>query len=151
MKQQFNLLHTSRVLTLKAIRNLTIEQINFIPKNFKNNIGWNLAHLVVTQQLLCYKLSNLPCLINDDFINRFQKGTVPNQSISPKEFDYIKEQLIVLPKQTEVDFEKGVFKEFIPYETSVKYTLNNFEAALSFNNYHEGIHLGIVLQLMKFV
>jgi len=34
----------------------SLEQLNKIPEGFNNNLIWNIAHCVVTQQLLCYKV-----------------------------------------------------------------------------------------------
>lgn len=151
MQKHFDILIKTRQLLLKITENLTMEQLNKIPQGFKNNIAWNIAHLVVTQQLLCYKLSGLNCLISDEMIADFQKGTAPNQSISKEEFDAITAQFLQLPLQLEEDYNKGIFKNYLEYKTSVNITLNSVEDGIMFNTYHEGIHLGIILQLMKFI
>ena len=151
MQKQFDTLKKSRILTLKAISNLTIEQLNTIPKGFKNNIAWNVTHLVVTQQLLCYKLSGLECLVSEEMIANFQKGTAPTYTISEIEFEAIKEQFLELPNRLKEDYSKGVFKNYIEYKTSVDVTLRSVEDGIIFNLYHEGIHLGIILQLLKFI
>ena len=52
MKTQFDILLKSRELVLKTIDGLSMEQIHEIPDGFKNNIAWNVAHLVVTQQTI---------------------------------------------------------------------------------------------------
>ena len=36
---------------------------------------WNIAHCIVTQQLLTYKLSGLEGVISDEMIAKFRKGT----------------------------------------------------------------------------
>ena len=59
MQKKFDDLLETRKFLLKIISSLSNEQLNKIPVPFKNNIAWNIAHLVVTQQLLCYKLSGL--------------------------------------------------------------------------------------------
>ena len=64
MKIQFDVLRISRDLVIKELEDLTLDQIHAIPTGFKNSISWNVAHLVVTQQLLHYKLSNLDCLLS---------------------------------------------------------------------------------------
>ena len=151
MQKQFDTLKKSRLLMLKIIENLTIEQLNKIPEGFKNNIVWNITHLVVTQQLLCYKLSGLDCLISGKMIANFQKGTAPTATISEIEFETIKKLFIELPNKLEEDYSKGIFKNYFEYKTSVDITLNSFEDGILFNLYHEGIHLGIILQLLKFV
>ena len=151
MQKQFEMLKKSRQLTLKTIENCTIEQLNKIPTGFKNSIAWNIAHLVVTQQLLCYKLSGLNCLISEDMIKKFQKGTSPTDIISEAEFEAIKNQFIELANRLEEDYQKGIFKKYIEYKTSVDITLKTIDDGIMFNTYHEGIHLGVILQLLKFI
>lgn len=151
MNTQFEILKKSRRLILKKIENLSIEQLHLIPEGFTNNIAWNLAHLVVTQQLLHYKLSGLNCLIPDDLIDNYKKGTFPTDTFSEEDFEQIKELFIGLPNTLEEDFEAGIFKEYITYKTSVDFSLDSIETAISFNNLHEGIHLGIIMSLIKLV
>jgi len=151
MQKHFDILINTRQLLLKITENLTIEQLNEIPKGFKNNIAWNIAHLAVTQQLLCYKLSGLNCLVSEEMIANFQKGTTPNKPISAAEFEKIKAQFLHLAVKFEEDYNKGIFKNYTEYKTSINIVLNSVEDGIAFNTYHEGIHLGIILQLMKFV
>lgn len=144
-------LKKSRILTLKVIEGLTIEQLNKIPTGHNNNIIWNIAHLVVTQQLLCYKLSGLECKVSKEIIAEFQKGSAPSYTVSEEEIKAIKKQFLELPEILEIDLEKDIFKNYIDYTTSVDVTLKNIEDAVIFNLFHEGIHLGIILQLKKLV
>jgi hypothetical protein len=151
MQNQINTLLQTRKFLLKITESLTNEQLNKIPEGFKNNIAWNIAHLVVTQQLLCYKLSGLKCLVSEEMITNYQKGSVPNHQVSKEEFDTIKKLFLELPVQLEKDYSMGVFKNYNTYTTSIGVTLNSIDEAIPFNLYHEGIHLGVVLQLLKFI
>jgi len=151
MKTQFDILKKSRQLTLKAINDLTLDQIHTIPEGFKNNIAWNVAHLVVTQQLLQYKLSGLDCLVPDELIEEHRKGTVPTKTFTEEEFEEVTDLLAGLPDTLEEDFNEGIFENYNGYETSTGFVLDTFETAVNFNNYHEGIHLGIILSLKKLV
>lgn len=151
MQKHFETLKQSRKLIIGATENLSIDQLNKIPQGFKNNVAWNIAHLVVTQQLLCYNLAGLDCLISNEMILNFQKGTAPAYTVSKKEFDTIKELFLKLPEKFEEDFNKGIFKNYKEYKTSLNITLNSIGDGIVFNTYHEGIHLGIILQLLKFI
>lgn len=151
MKTQFNILKKSRAVTLKTISGFTLEQIHIIPDGFKNNIVWNVAHLVVTQQLLHYKLSGLNCLCPSDLIKAHTKGTFPTKTFTQKEFDEVLRLFIDLPKTLEKDYSAGVFKEYNEYQTSVGFVLDSIDTAISFNNYHEALHLGIIMALKKLV
>jgi len=151
MKTQISVLKKSREITLKAIQGLTLEQLHKIPSGFKNNIAWNVAHLVVTQQLLHYNLSGLSCLVPEDLITRYRKGTFPDKEFTEEEFEEIKELLIGLPDTLEEDYNAGVFKEYNEYMSSTGYVMDSIESAISFNNFHEGMHLGIIMSLKKMI
>ncbi|AOW21387.1 DinB family protein [Urechidicola croceus] len=151
MKEQFDIINKGRILMLKLIEGYSIEQLNKIPKGFSNNIVWNIAHLVVTQQLLCYKFSGLKPLISEDMIETFRKGTSPQKDISAEYFEEIKRLFLELPIQFEEDYSKGIFINYTEYTTSVNVTLTDINKAFYFNNFHEGIHLGSILALRKFI
>lgn len=151
MKIQFDVLRKSRNLVLKELDGLTLDQIHTIPAGFKNSIAWNVAHLVVTQQLLHYKLSGLNCLCPDDLIEAHTKGTTPTKIFSEEEFEEVKELLVGLPDTLEEDFEAGIFVNFHEYPTSTGFVLNSFETAMVFNNFHEGVHYGIIRSIKKFL
>ena len=104
MEHIFDSLSKGRVLMLKLIDGLSMEQLNKTPEGSNNNIVWNIAHLVVTQQLLCYKLSGLPCLVSDEMIELYRKGTAPTKVVTKEEFDEIKSLFISLPLKFEEDY-----------------------------------------------
>ena len=83
----------SRELLQKFIENHTLEQLNTIPEGFKNNIIWNIGHVVVTQQLLAYKLSGLSMMITDEMVSKYQKGSAPQGNVTQEEVDAIKSLL----------------------------------------------------------
>ncbi len=151
MTTQFNILKKSRELILKAIDGLTLEQLHKIPDGFKNNIAWNVAHLVVTQQLLHYKLSGLNCLCPEELIETHRKGTTPTTTFTQEEFDEVLELFSGLPETLQEDYEAGIFENYNEYPTSTGFVLDSIENAIPFNNYHEGIHYGTILALKKLV
>jgi hypothetical protein len=71
--------------------------------------------------------------------------------VSENEFELIKKQFLKFPLKLDEDYSRGVFKNFTEYTTSVNVTLTSIEDAIDFNLYHEGVHLGVILQLLKFV
>ena len=151
MKTQFNILRKSRELVCKELEGLSLEQMHLIPNGFKNNIAWNAAHLVVTQQLLHYKLSGLDCLCSDELIENYKKGTSTNKQFTTEEFEEVKDLLLGLPNTLEEDYEAGIFENFTEYPTSTGYVITSIEDAIAFNNFHEGIHYGIIRSIKKFL
>lgn len=151
MKIQFDILRKSRDLILKEIDGLSLEELHKIPDGFKNNIAWNVAHIVVTQQLLHYGLSGLNLLCPDDLVEAHRKGTVPTKSFTEEEFEEVKELLMGLPDTLEEDFEAGIFENYKEYPTSTGFVLSSINNAIPFNNFHEGIHYGIIRSIKKFL
>ena len=53
--------------------------------------------------------------------------------------------------QAEIDFGKGIFKEYQEYPTSTGFVINNAKEAMAFNNFHEGLHIRIMMSMRKLV
>lgn len=151
MKNQFNILKSNRELILKIADHYSLEQLNTVPDGFKNNLVWNMAHLVVTQQLLVYRMSNLPTLVSDEMIEKYKKGTKTESVVEQAEYDAIKELMLSTVTQTQLDFEKGLFQSYNEYTTSTGFVIQSAADAMEFNSYHEGIHLGYILAMKKLV
>ena len=151
MKVKFDILTKTRAIVLYYIKELSLDQLHIIPDGFNNNIAWNIAHLVVTQQLLHYKLSGNDCLVSDELIAAYQKGTSPTVKFSQQAFDEVLELFQGLPSTLEEDFEAGIFKEYSAYKTSTGFVIDSMEKAIIFNNFHESLHLGVIMSLKKLV
>lgn len=125
------------------------KQIHKIPIGFKNNLIWNFGHMIVTQHILTFGLSNLSLLIDDEIISKYRKGSSPvieESRNTIKDLQKVSEKLI---DETKDAYNQNRFTNFNKYETSFKVTLNNIEDALAFNNIHEGLHLGYMMALSK--
>jgi hypothetical protein len=131
------------------LKNTPREELLKIPEGFNNNIWWNIAHIVATQQSLMYRLSGVQTKMDNDLINKFKKGTVPDGTATDEEIDRVKKLIFTTVEDAIVDYENGVFAQFKEYTTSASVTLKNIDDAISFNLYHEGLHLGSILALMR--
>ncbi|MBP9849377.1 MAG: DinB family protein [Flavobacterium sp.] len=151
MEATFRIWQTSRGLYQNFLDNYSLEQLNTIPAGMSNNLIWNIAHAIVSQQKLVYALSGLPMHISDSLFEKYQNGSRPDGKTTQAEVDEIKKLLSEMVEKTKSDFETGVFKEFHPYQTKTGFHLGTWKEAMEFNNYHEGIHLGIMLQIKKFL
>ncbi len=147
----FQIAAFTRKMALNLLNELTPDQLYFIPKGFKNNIIWNIGHILITEQMLTYGLSGLELPVDKKFVELYGKGSIPTAEISSEAIDAIKSDLISASKQTEVDYKNGVFKAFNQYPTSTGIVLTNIDDAIQFNTLHEGIHLGIILAIKKLV
>ena len=151
MEQTFELNRTLRKLIAPFLEELSLDQLNTIPEGFTNNLFWNIAHVVVTQQLLVYKLSGLPMLISDELVDKYKKGSKPEQAASQEDVDQIKSLLFDTIDQTQADYGSGVFTQFTEYPTSSGFVLKSVQDAMAYNNFHEGLHLGIIMSMKKIV
>ena len=151
MDATYRIWETSRNIYLKFFDNYTLEQLNTIPAGMSNNLIWNLGHVVVSQQKLVYALSGLPMLIPDSLFEKYQNGSRPDGKTTQTEVDEIKKLLSEMVEKTKADFEAGIFKEFHPYQTKTGFHLRTLKEAMEFNNYHEGIHLGIMMSIKKYI
>ena len=151
MNSVFDVQKTIREILLKILDSHSLEQLNKIPEGFSNNLIWNIAHCISAQQSLVYKLSGLPSKASEEFITKYRKGTKPEGYVSQAEVDEIRTLLSETLHQTEKDYSDKIFLNYTEYTTSMGFTLRNIEDALSFNNYHEGTHTGIILSIRKFV
>jgi hypothetical protein len=151
MEATFRIWQTSRGLYQNFLDNYSLDQLNTIPPGMSNNLIWNIGHVIVSQQKLVYALSGLPMHISDSLFEKYQNGSRPDGKTTQVEVDEIKKLLSEMIEKTKSDFEAGVFKEFHPYQTKTGFHLGTWKEAMEFNNYHEGIHLGIMLQIKKFL
>ena len=147
MNWSFDITLKTRAILYKFLQQFSLEQLNTVPKGYRNSIYWNIMHVVVTQQLLVYGLSGLPMLLDSQLVEAFRKGTKTEEAASQKDVDHLKSLLTSTIEQTQKDYATGIFTNYTTYTVSTKSTLTNVEEALEFNNFHEGIHLGYILAM----
>jgi len=122
-----------------------------IPEGFRNNIAWNFGHIVVTQQLLQYNNCGLPMYIDGDVVNVLRKGTSPADWNERPDMARIIAWMVEMPEKLAADYEAGRFSDYQAYKTSAGMVLRNIDEAIDFNNFHDGIHIGVILALSKLV
>ncbi|HPW97074.1 MAG TPA: DinB family protein [Flavobacterium sp.] len=151
MKTTFEILLTSRKVLFNFLEHNSVDKLNTIPEGYSNNLIWNIGHIIVVQQLLIYKLSGLPLMISDRMVAKYRKGTKPEEMVSQEEINEMKSLLFSTVEQTKLDFSNKIFKTYSEFTSMTGYTMTNAKEALEFNNYHEGLHLGIMMQIKKFI
>ncbi|MCB0738284.1 MAG: DinB family protein [Bacteroidetes bacterium] len=149
LKYSFYVNQTTRQRIIDLLEPYTVEQLNQIPTGFNNNLIWNAGHVVVTQQLLVYRMSNLETKVDDQLIEQFRKGSAPNQVFDATAIDELKFLLAETPKMLKTDYEYGMFTQYNAYTTSYGIELTRTEEAIIFNNTHEAMHLGTMLAMRK--
>ncbi len=151
METSFEINKTSRNVLLTFLEKYTLEQLNTIPEGFSNNLIWNIGHIIVVQQMLVYKLSDLPMMISDEMVEKYKKGTKPEHNVNQEEVDEIKVLLFSTLEKTRNDFEKNKFQKYDEFTSMSGFTIRTATEAIVFNNYHEALHTGIMMQIRKFI
>jgi len=147
----FKIWRTNRNLYLDFFDKYTVEQLNKIPVGFSNNLIWNIGHIIVAQQGLIYKSSDLQGYLSQELFELYKPGTKPTGKSSENEIKELKELLISLIEKTETDFYKGHFRIYNERTTSTGFHLGSLKEALEYNNYHEGLHFGLMMNIRKFI
>ena len=151
MNSVFEVQKTIREILLKILDHHSLEQLNKIPSGFNNNLIWNIAHCIASQQVLVYKLSGLPMMITDEMVDKYKNGSRPERDVTEAELGEIKILLFDTINKTITDYNNGIFKTYNEYTTSIGFNLKNTEEAIVYNNFHEGLHLGIMMTIRKFI
>lgn len=149
MELQLRITSITRANILAYIKDLKIEQVNFIPNNFNNSIGWQVAHIVVTQQLLHYKLSGNKILIDGEMVDNFRKGSSGKFLLTKEQWEDVKRLLQDLPAQLIEDYKNKKFQNYTTYETSYNAKLTCIEDAIAFSNIHDALHFGSIMAMKK--
>lgn len=133
------------------LKQYSLEKLNKIPEGFNNNILWNIAHTMVTHQLLLYKNTGNELRIPTEWVKLFAKGSKPERDMTAEEVKAIDAALFSTFEQYEKDITSGLFTNYQPYTTSTNMVLDSVETTQSFLLFHDGLHLGSVLALSKLV
>lgn len=151
MHQTFDITRTSRKVLSQFLDNHTPEQLNKIPPGFNNNLIWNIGHIIVVQQMLVYNLSGLPMMVSDEMVQKYKKGTRPESDVTQQQLDEIRSLLFETVNKSKEDYNNKIFRNFTEFTTMTGFTIRNVEDALSFNYYHEAMHIGMMMGIRKFI
>lgn len=149
MNYHFSAHRQVRKNLLEILQNNTSEDLLLIPDGYNNNLYWNIAHCVATQQLLHYYLSGNPFRIDKYWIETYKKGTLPNLNVAHSEMEDLGFLLTETSKILMKDYDTDFFSDYTPYTTSFGLDLKNIQDAIVFNNMHESLHYGYIMALKR--
>ena len=151
METEFKITRRLRELFSQYFENYSLEQLNTIPDGFNNNLVWNIGHVIVSQQSLVYKGSGVPAPVDEALFALYARGTKPERDNTQAEANELKRLLFSLTEKTEEDYNNGIFKTYYARTSEMGFALDSVEDAIAFNNHHESMHLGIMMQMRKFI
>ncbi|MGF1923511.1 MAG: DinB family protein, partial [Bacteroidia bacterium] len=118
MNKTIEVIKACRSKWLTMLNALTNDQLNQIPTGFSNNLAWQFGHVIVSQQILCYRLAGQKFIINEELIDRYKNGSKPENYISEEEIDLLKGYMLGTIDQLEIDLQNGLFDDYMPYTVS---------------------------------
>jgi hypothetical protein len=147
----FHIIRTTRTNFSNLVDGLSDEELNLVPGRFNNNIGWNFGHIIVIQQTLCYIRMGFESKIEPALIERFRKGSKPEQWITKEEIALFKTQLTAQVDELEKDVASGFFdgREYEKLSTSYGVEINSLEDSIHYLATHDALHYGYALALRK--
>lgn len=153
MDKILSTIKASRRKLLGLVADLSTEELNFIPIGFNNNLAWQIGHIVVSQQILCYKLAGKPFAIEENLLDGYRNGSKPETFINAEEIQKMKDYVLSTIDQLEIDLKNNIFTNFTPYKISTydDFELKNINDAVTFIVSHDGLHYGNSLALRKLV
>ena len=78
-------------------------------------------------------------------------GTKPDGWYDEPFVNEVKALLFSTFEQLREDINTDIFQEFNPFLTALKFEINDREKAVAFNQYHEALHMGHILNIRKFL
>jgi len=147
MNIQIETIRKNRALLLEQLAGLDTAQFNETPEGFSNNIAWNLGHMVVVQEGVCYKKAGLPTTISDDFWRKFAPGSKPGGAIGADEIAYIKDLFFITLDELEVDYNKQIFDNYTAWTTRLGDELTCIDDGLKFLEFHEALHAQAIIAI----
>ncbi|MGL1937016.1 MAG: DinB family protein [Fibrobacterales bacterium] len=151
MMNVIEILKSTRDALITSCEALTDEQLLLIPEGWSNNILWHLGHCLVTQQILIYKRAQSTMYVSDDLINQFVKGSSPQEWKGDVDIRHIFKELQRIPSLLNEDYSELQKNEYQSFVTGTGTPINSLDDAISFNLYHEGMHMGLIFRLKKAV
>ncbi|KAA5533385.1 DinB family protein [Taibaiella lutea] len=125
------------------ISKLSIEQLNKIPTGCNNNIAWQLGHLVVSSEILCYHRTGIQPDKEIDLADKYRNGSRPESFIEQSEIDDLLKRFLNSYEAILEDYNKGIFKNITPYTThTFGVEMTTIEEVFSVCSHHDVIHAG---------
>jgi hypothetical protein len=99
------------------IDGLSSEELNKTPEGFNNNIAWNYGHAIVSGYLLCYVSSGVEPEVEIPFVNKYRKGSKPEEFAGKEEIETLKKASDYFFSKIEKDWAADKFNNCKPYTT----------------------------------
>lgn len=151
MSQRIEILKKPRLTIIDKIATLSLDQLNTIPAGFNNNMMWNLGHMVASQYGITYKRAGLDLPIEEIFFDTYKPGSRPERLFTADDLEQIKDLLISSLDHLETELQTSKFTNYPTWTTRYGADLHSIDDAVAFLPFHDGLHIGTVVAMMKLV
>ena len=149
-----DILIATRQRMASTLKELTQEQWFAQPDGFANNIAWNVGHLIMAQQGLCYGRMHIqPHIELAGMRAMYGGGTSPADWSENPETDELLRLFVELPQKMTADIAAGKFDSYVKPEP-VEGRFPPPESVMHgfiFNQHHEGMHAGAIGDLIGYM
>jgi len=143
----FNQLAFVRNQTLNLLDGVSEEMADRIPEGFRNTIRWNVGHIYVVVERFAFQYLGLPQNLPEGFKEQFEYGTSPLNAHEYRvpTLSELEELLKAQQVRIQETLSDRIDEKIIPpYTTSAGMKLETPKEFLTFNLYHEGMHLTVI-------
>jgi hypothetical protein len=151
MKESIDIMRGGRKFLINLTAGISIEKLNEIPVGFNNNLAWNIGHVIATQQILCYRNAEVKPVIEDEIIDKYKSGTLPDGFIGEKEFKILTQYLFETIDKFEKDASTNMFENYKAFDLKSYpgVRIKNISDAAKFITFHDGLHVGYSMALKR--
>ncbi len=151
MNFQIYLIERIRNRIKQNLEGFNVQQLNYIPKGFNNNLIWHIGHLSAIICLRVYKPAGLDFPIDSTIVETYKPNTKPEKVLNEQEIAVLFITFDKVINQLKIDYESGKFTKFEAWQSMSNDEIKTLEEALAFMVYHEGLHFGYILALKRSV
>lgn len=152
--QPVELLTETRSICKRVCEGVDPAIADILPDGCRNNLRWQLGHILLTQQLLILTLSGRELTVSDEWRAWFAKGSspadfsdnTPDWAELLGQMDALGEAVTGFVGKHEPDIALPK-----PYQTSTGPLLKTLGDAAHFSCVHEGLHTGVIMAYRRLI
>jgi hypothetical protein len=150
LAKSFQLAQFMRAVSVKTIEGLSHDQLLAVPDKFNNNILWNVGHLLFYDCQFTYGRCGLEVPLPESYGAVFQHQSSPADWGESPDVDAVVDGFANIYAKIEAAATSGDFERFEPMPFN-ELEFSTLEEILAFQTAHEGMHLGRIVALKKFL
>lgn len=135
----------------RASAGLGDQQLLQTPPGLRNNILWNVGHLIVDNSDMLYRPAGLEPPHPESFRSLFAAGTSPADWPDPPSPASVMSVFAGFSGRLKEDCASGQFRRFDPKAVISGWPVNDLDETFAYVAVHTGIHLGVIMTMRRLV